>query len=99
MEEKATENFFSKKNLEVKREMRQATRDRLTRLNNKRRIQEYLDIAGETQASLAAKIGVSPQLVNSILNGRGGNRRVIAALQLIGVPEKFLFAPRRQEAA
>jgi transcriptional regulator with XRE-family HTH domain len=57
-----------------------------------------MDNAEETQASLAAKIGVAPQLVNATLNGRAGNKRVIAALQAIGVPENYLFAPRKEAA-
>ena len=78
--------------------MRQASHDRITRLANKRRIQEYMDIAGETQATLAVKIGVTPQLVNAFLNGRGGSKRVLSALLSIGVPARLLFFIPRKES-
>lgn len=65
------------------------------RASVKRFIQKALDDAGLTQRSLAERIGLSPTAVNNTINGLSHSPRVLEALRQAGVPEKYLFDPRR----
>lgn len=68
------------------------------RASVKRFIQKALDDAGLTQRSLAERIGLSPTAVNNTINGLSHSPRVLEALRQAGVPEKYLFDPRRLNA-
>lgn len=62
---------------------------------NKRLIQMFLDKCGLSQAAFAAHIGVSPQAVSSVIGGRTHSPKVLDGLRAIGVPEEYLYDPRR----
>lgn len=61
------------------------------------RIREELDRRGLCFKSLAAQIGVCHQAVAKTVSGMIHSERVLEALREIGVPEKYLFDPRRVE--
>ena len=80
----------------------QATKER-AELGSKRcfysmRIHEALRRNGRSAAVVAYEIGVSREGMASIL-GKNHSERVLNALRSAGVPEKYLFDPRRVEAA
>lgn len=57
---------------------------------NRRNIKKWLIDADLTQASIAARAGVSRALVSLYLKGRRNSAAVRAALLEMGCPEKFL---------
>lgn len=58
-------------------------------------IRSCLLSAGLSMSGLARRIGVSPQAVADTVKGRNHSERVLDALRLAGVPERYLFDPRR----
>lgn len=61
------------------------------------RIYEHLKRNGISPASIAHKLGITPQAVTQTIRGKSHSKRVLEALREEGVPERFLFDPRRQE--
>jgi CRP-like cAMP-binding protein len=54
---------------------------------------------GFTGKFLAEKIGISDAAVSRTIHGLRHSPRVLDALREIGVPEKYIFDPRRREEA
>ena len=71
----------------------------IKRAKNKRRIQAYLDDAGLNQAKIAARVGMSEQLVSATISGQKHSPTVLGELRKAGVPEHLLCDPRQAEAA
>lgn len=69
------------------------------RADSKRGIQRILDSKGKNFADVAAVAGVTPQTVSATMNGFRHSPRVLEALRSFGIPERFLFDPRRAESA
>lgn len=63
------------------------------------RIYEHLKRQGKSATTLALELGVTPQSVTQTIRGKAHSARVLDALRKTGVPERFLFDPRRMEAA
>jgi transcriptional regulator with XRE-family HTH domain len=61
------------------------------------RIHEALARAGTSATGLARELGVSQQAVSSVLMGKSHSERILNAFRKLGVPEKFLFDPRREK--
>ena len=61
----------------------------------RRLIQKHLDESGKSQTDIAVLAGVSRQAVSATLLGRLHSPKILNALRLIGVPEKYLFDPHR----
>lgn len=61
------------------------------------RIHEALARAGISATGLARELGVSQQAVSSVLTGKSHSPRILDMLRQLGVPEKFLFDPRREK--
>lgn len=59
------------------------------------RIYEVLRAKGLNGKELAKKINVSQQLVSQTITGISHNERVLEALREVGVPEEYLFDPRK----
>ena len=64
-----------------------------------RRIQEALRRNGMRAAVVAYELGISRASVSATILGKNHSARVLDALRSAGVPEKYLFDPRRVEAA
>ena len=62
------------------------------------RIHEALRRNGRSATVLARELGVSCEVSATIL-GKNHSPRVLDALRAAGVPEKYLFDPRRMERA
>lgn len=62
-------------------------------------IRSYLLSAGLSMSELARYIGVSPQAVADTVKGRIHSPKVLDALRSAGVPERYLFDPRRTSPA
>lgn len=58
-------------------------------------IQYELRIRGWNQAAVARALGYSGVAVGKVINGQGHSEVVLAKLREIGVPEEYLFDPRR----
>lgn len=65
------------------------------RADVKRHIQHLLDVQGQSFADVARAAGVSRQTVSATMNGFRHSPRVLEALRQLGIPEEFLFDPRR----
>lgn len=79
---------------EMRRELG-AKRARVTHL-----LRYELRMRGYTDSSLAREIvGCTPQNVRKTLVGESHSPRVLDALRMLGVPEKYLFDPRMAELA
>lgn len=65
----------------------------LARNRVRRRIQEHLDRMGLSMADVARELICSRQLVYATVSGGSHNRRVLARLRELGVPERYLFDP------
>lgn len=65
------------------------------RADSKRDIQRILDSKGKNFVDVAEVAGVSPQTVSATVNGFRHSPRVLNALRSFGIPEQFLFDPRR----
>lgn len=63
------------------------------------RIYEHLKRRGMSSSTLAHDLGMTRQSVCKTISGRSHSARVLDALRAAGVPEKYLFDPRRVEAA
>lgn len=63
------------------------------------RIHEALRWNGRSATVLARELGVSCEAVSATILGKNHSARVLDALRAAGVPEKYLFDPRRMEAA
>lgn len=61
------------------------------------RIHEALARAGTSATGLAKELGISQQAVSSVLMGKSHSERILNAFRELGVPEKFLFDPRREK--
>lgn len=59
------------------------------------RIYEVLREKGLNGKELAKNINVSQQLVSQTITGISHNKKVLDALREIGVPEEYLFDPRK----
>lgn len=71
----------------------------LARAQAKRNIQRLLDGMGKNFVDVATKAGVSPQTVSATMNGFRHSPKVLDALRALGVPEKYLYDPRREKNA
>lgn len=65
------------------------------RCSHSYRIHEALARAGISSIGLARKLGVSPQAVSNVLLGKSHSARILDAMRKLGVPEEFLFDPRK----
>ena len=63
------------------------------------RIHEALRRNGMSAAVVAYELGISRASVSDTILGKNHSARVLDALRSAGVPEKYLFDPRRVEAA
>lgn len=59
------------------------------------RIHEALAEHGTNSASLARSLGISTSAMSQTLTGKQHSARVLDALRKAGVPERYLFDPRR----
>lgn len=71
----------------------------LRRYQRRNFIKAAIISSGMTQAVLADLVGVSQQAVSATVNGYIHSERVLNKLREIGVPEKFLFDPRKDSNA
>lgn len=62
------------------------------------RIHEALRRNGRSAAVIAYELGISQAAVSATILGKNHSTRVLDALRSAGVPEKYLFDPRRVEA-
>ena len=63
------------------------------------RIHEALRRNGQSAAVVAYSLGVSREAVSATILGKNHSARVLDARRSAGVPEKYLFDPRRVEVA
>jgi transcriptional regulator with XRE-family HTH domain len=70
----------------------------LARNRVRRRIQEHLDKLGLSMADVARDLDLTRQLVSATVSGEKHNRRVLARLRELGVPERYLFDPSMSES-
>lgn len=61
------------------------------------RIYEHLKRHGMSASTIAHGLGITSQAVSQTINGKRHSLRVLDALRAAGVPEKYLFDPRRME--
>ena len=66
----------------------------LKRKDNRRLIRAVLLHEGETEASIARKLGLTSQAVCRVLAGLAHTPLILQALRDAGVPEKYIFDPR-----
>lgn len=59
------------------------------------RIHEALARRGTSSARLARDLGISTAAMSQTITGKSHSPRILDALRNIGVPEKYLFDPRR----
>lgn len=59
------------------------------------RIYECLKRQGMSASTVAFTLGITPQAVSQTINGKRHSAKVLDALRNVGVPEKYLFDPRR----
>ncbi len=57
------------------------------------RIREQLESRGLNMLELARRLDVNKNVVVETIGGGRNNRRVLAELRAVGVPEKYLFDP------
>lgn len=62
------------------------------------RIHEALAKRGLKSADLARSLGISTSAMSQTLTGKQHSARVLDALREAGVPEKYLYDPRRNVA-
>lgn len=62
------------------------------------RIHEALAEHGTNSATLARSLGISTSAMSQTLTGKQHSARVLDALRDAGVPEKYLYDPRRMTA-
>ena len=61
-------------------------------------IRAALDAQDMTMATIARRLGVTPEAVQATVSGKNHSTRVLDALRSVGVPEKYLFDPRKMRA-
>lgn len=61
------------------------------------RIYDHLQRVGMNGQTIADSLGTTRQWVSQTITGRNNSPRVLDALREAGVPEKYLFDPRRVE--
>lgn len=59
------------------------------------RIYEALALAGTSGAAIAKQLGIRRASVSKVITGNGHSALVLDALRDAGVPEKYLYDPRR----
>lgn len=59
------------------------------------RIHEALARRGTSSARLARDLGISTAAMSRTITGKSHSPRILDALRSMGVPEKYLFDPRR----
>lgn len=59
------------------------------------RIAEVLRRNGMSNRTVAYDLGISESAVSATINGRNNSPRILDYLRGIGVPEQYLFDPRR----
>lgn len=59
------------------------------------RIREALDLNNTSAKQVAKSLGISHQAVLRTIQGHCHSERVLNALRAAGVPERYLFDPRR----
>ena len=59
------------------------------------RIHEALAWRGTSSAGLARELGISTAAMSRTITGKSHSPRILDALRDMGVPEKYLFDPRR----
>ncbi|PKN06654.1 MAG: transcriptional regulator [Deltaproteobacteria bacterium HGW-Deltaproteobacteria-8] len=57
------------------------------------RIRENLDQRGLSMLEIARRVNLNKNVVVETIGGGRNNRRVLAELRAVGVPEKYLFDP------
>lgn len=62
-------------------------------------IAHEMRLRGHTASSLARELGCSGVNVQKVVAGQGHSPRVLDALRALGIPEQYLFDPRRADAA
>ena len=70
----------------------------IKRARQRYRILEVLADKGYSPSEVAREINCSPANVSKVLNGKGHSPAVLKKLREVGVPEKYLFDPQKQEA-
>lgn len=68
------------------------------RARNRWRIFEALEKAGTNSAAIARQLGIQRASVSKVITGNGHSPVVLDALREAGVPEKYLYDPRRTAA-
>ena len=63
------------------------------------RIHEALSRRGTSSAGLARELGVSTSAMSQTITGKNHSSRILDALRDMGVPEEYLFDPRKTDAA
>lgn len=66
---------------------------------NALRIREALWRQGVTFRMLAESLGVSPQAISNTVTGKNHSGVVLDALRAHGVPEQYLYDPRKRKEA
>ncbi len=66
-----------------------------SRAEAKREIQKILDDHEKNFANVAEMAGVTPQTVSATMNGMRHSPRVLGALRNLGIPERLVCDPRR----
>lgn len=60
------------------------------------RIREHLDRKGLSLAEVARRVGVTAEAIGRTVNGYNHSPKILNELRELGVPEKYLYDPRRQ---
>ncbi|MDP3425757.1 MAG: XRE family transcriptional regulator [Humidesulfovibrio sp.] len=63
------------------------------------RIREHLDSRGLSMLEIARRLRLNKNVVVDTIGGGRNNRKVLAELRAVGVPEKYLFIPEGRERA
>lgn len=61
------------------------------------RIREHLDSRGLSMLEIARRLRINKNVVVETIGGGRNNRKVLAELRAVGVPEKYLFIPEGRE--
>ena len=68
----------------------------LARYRVRYRILEALEAKGVHLQDIACRVGVSYQAVRKVLRGESHSERILREFRAVGVPEKYLYDPRRR---
>lgn len=69
---------------------------RMNRQKVRFRIREHLESVGLTMQDIARRLNLNKNVVVSTIGGGMNNRKVLAELRAVGVPEKYLFIPEER---